>query len=201
MPDYVSLRLKKNSNSCALVCGSDPNRTPLNATIYRWGPGRHPRIRVLPPHSSVSVEEAVNSENLECEVFEVQSRSIFSRSQKIVTSFGTFQWRYGGRSEKRETFDANSLLILEKVDGLSTKESKKQGIRVAQFVRNDEFRTPGTNKYMAGNGGRLMLDLREWAGGKEADTVKVEAFMIASCICMLKREVDRMRDNTTAAIV
>jgi hypothetical protein len=200
-PEYVSLRLQKKSNSCALVRGSDPNGTPLNATVYRWGPGRHPRIRILSRHSSASVEEAITSENLECDVFEVQSRSIISRSQKIVTSFGTFQWRYGGRSEKKETFDANSLLILERIDGLSSKESKKQGIRVAQFIRNDEFRTPGTNKHMAGNGGRLMLDLRAWMGEKEADTIKVEAFMIASCICMLKREVDRMRDNTTAAIV
>lgn len=200
-PEYLSLRLKKNSNSCALVRGLDPNRTPLNATVYRWGPGRSPRIRILPHHSSASVEEAINSENLECDVFEVQSRSIVSRSRSIATSFGTFQWRYGSRSEKQETFDASSLLILEKIDGLSAKGSKKQGIRVAQFIRNDEFRTPGTNKYMAGNGGRLMLDLRAWTGEKEADTVKVEAFIIASCICMLKREVDRMRDNTTAAIV
>jgi hypothetical protein len=200
-PEYLSLRLKKNSNSCALVRDSDPSHTPLNATIYRWGPGRHPKIRIFPGHSSASVEEAINSENLECDVYEVESRSILSRSQKIATSFGTFQWRYGGRSEKKETFDANSLLILEKIDGLSSKESKKQGIRVAQLIRNDEFRTPGTNKYMAGNGGRLMLDLRAWMGEKEADTVKIEAFMIASCICMLKREVDRMRDNTTAAIV
>jgi hypothetical protein len=200
-PEYLSFRLRKNSNSCALVRGSDRNGTPLNATLYRWGPGRPPRIRILPRHSSASVEEAINSENLECDVFEVQSCSIILRSQKIATSFGTFQWRYGGRSERRETFNANSLLILEKIDGLSAKESKKQGIRVAQFIRNDEFRTSGTNKYMAGNGGRLMLDLRAWTGEKEDDNAKVEAFIIASCICMLKREVDRMRDNTTAAIV
>jgi hypothetical protein len=200
-PEYISLRLKKKSNSCALVRGSDPSRRPLNATIYRWGPGKPPKIRILPLDSSASVEEAINSENLESDLLEVRSRSIISRSQKIATSFGTFQWRYGGRSEKKDAFDANSLLILEKIDGLSAKKSKKQGIRVAQFIRNDEFRTPGTNKYMAGNGGRLMLDLRAWTGEKETDTAKIEAFMIASCICMLKREVDRMRDNTTAAIV
>jgi len=193
-PQYLSLRLKKNSNSCALVCGSDPNRTPLNATVYRWGPGRCPRIRFLPLQTSASVEEAIKAENLECDEVDVRSRSIISRAQKIATPFGTFQWRYGSRSERKETFDSNSLLVFEKIDG-------DKAIRVAQFVRNDEFRTPGTNKFMAGNGGRLMIDLSMWVDEKGTNGAKVEAFAVASCICMLKREVDRMRDNTLAAVV
>jgi len=48
--EYLSVRLKRTSNSCALVRGSDMNHAPLIATIYRWGPGRPPRMRILPPH-------------------------------------------------------------------------------------------------------------------------------------------------------
>ncbi|KAH8887231.1 hypothetical protein GQ53DRAFT_796425 [Thozetella sp. PMI_491] len=199
--EYVSLRIKRGSNSCALIRGSDPNGTPLNATVYRWGPGRAPRIRMFPPHSSASVEEAIRADDIECDVVEVRSRSIISRAQKVATPFGTFQWRYGSRSERKEAFGANSLLVLEKIDITSGGETEKSHPRVAQLVRNEEFRTPGTNKFMAGNGGRLMIDLRMWADEKGADAAKVEAFIVASCICMLKKEVDRMRDNTLAAVV
>jgi hypothetical protein len=160
-------------------------------------------MRILPPTSSTSIEEAINSDNVECEMVEVRSRSVFSRTQRIETSFGTFQWRYGSRAERGEAFHANSLLILERLDQHTTEKSSKEDkpARIAQFVRNDEFRTPGTHKCMAGNGGRLMIDLSAWADDKSSTAEKVEAFVVASCICMLKREVDRMRDNNIAVIV
>lgn len=203
VPAYFSLRLKRSSNSCGLVRASDPDGTPIIATIYRWGPGRRPRMRILPPNSSVSIEDAINADNIECEMVEVRSRSVFSRTQRIETSFGTFQWRYGSRAERGEAFHANSLLILERLDHHTTEKSSKEDkhIRIAQFVRNDEFRTPGTHKCMAGNGGRLMIDLSAWRDEKSSTAEKVEAFIVASCICMLKREVDRMRDNNIAVIV
>ncbi|KAI9149001.1 hypothetical protein HJFPF1_11045 [Paramyrothecium foliicola] len=202
-PAYLSLRLKRSSNSCGLVRASEPDGTPLIATIYRWGPGRRPRMRILPPTPSISIEDAINADDVNCEMVEVRSRSVFSRAQKIETSFGTFQWRYGSREERREAFDANSLLILEKTDQRTWEKSSKEDkpMRIAQFVRNDDLRTPGTHKYMAGNGGRLMVDLSSWMGEKGATVEKVEAFVVASCICMLKREVDRMRDNNIAAVV
>lgn len=200
--EYTSLRLKKSSNSCALVRSSDPNH-PLISTIYRWGPGRHPRMRILPPNTSASVEDAINDSHVECELIEVRSRSLISRAQKFETSFGTFQWRYGGRSERKETYDAASLLVMERTDPVPLAGGKrgKRGILVAQLVRNDEFRTPGTSRYMGGNGGRLMMDLSMWADEKKANAKDVEAFVVASCICMLKREADRFRDNQIAAVV
>ncbi|KAH8658363.1 hypothetical protein BX600DRAFT_469023 [Xylariales sp. PMI_506] len=197
--EYTSIRLKRSSNSCALVQGSDANRTPLIATIYRWGPGRPPRMRLLPHHTSATVEEAITSDDVECDLVEVRSRSIVSRAQRLETPLGTFEWRYGSRAERKEAHDAASLLILERTD-LPASGKQGGGIRVAQLVRNDEFRTPGTTRCMGGNGGRLMIDLNLWAGEKQASAKDVEAFVVASCICMLKREADRFRGNQIAIV-
>lgn len=201
--EYISLRPKRSSNSCALVRGSDSNHTPLISTIYRWGPGRSPRMRILPPRTSISVEDAIDADDVECELVEVQSRSIFSRSQRFDTSLGSFEWRYGSRTEREEAYNAASLLILERTDPVSSVDGKvgKRGVRVAQLVRNDEFRTPGTKKHMGGNGGRLMLNMSTWTDEKKTSTRDVEAFIVASCICMLKREADRFKDNEISILV
>ena len=194
---YTSFRLKRSSNSCALVRGSDPNGPALIATIYRWGPGRHPRIKLFPPNSSVSVEEAINSDAAECEVVDVRSRSVFKHTQKFETSLGAFEWRDGSDDEK-EACNATSLMVMERFD------QAKNCVRVAQFVRNDELRTPGTKKGLAGeggSGGRLMVDLSMWAGEKASSADDMEAFTVASCLCMLKREADRFQNNTQAIYV
>ncbi|CAH0027613.1 unnamed protein product [Clonostachys rhizophaga] len=203
--EYISLRLQQTSNSCALVRGSDTNRTPLISTIYRRGPGRNPKIRILPRGTSLSVEEAISSDNVQCEVVDVVSRSIISRTQKFDTSFGNFEWRYGSTAELRAEYDANSLILMERVDFVRSRDGKagKRGVRIAQLVRNDEFRTQGTSRRAGGNGGRLMMDLSMWADERRTNVkVKdVEAFVVASCLCMLKREADRFRDAQNAAVV
>ncbi|CAG9982272.1 unnamed protein product [Clonostachys byssicola] len=203
--EYISLRLQQTSNSCALVRGSDTTRTPLISTIYRRGPGRNPKIRILPRNTSLSVEEAITSDNVQCEVVDVVSRSLISRTQKFDTSFGNFEWRYGSTAECRAEYDANSLILLERVDFVRSRDGKagKRGVRIAQLVRNDEFRTQGTSKRAGGNGGRLMMDLSMWADERrtKVKAKDVEAFVVASCLCMLKREADRFRDAQNAAVV
>lgn len=201
--EYISIRPKRSSNSCALVRGSDSKQTPLISTIYRWGPGRHPRMRILPCGTPLSVEEAIESEHVDCEIIDVRSRNMFKATQKFETSFGNFEWRYADKSEKVDADHASTLIVLERVDASATEGeiSGKHGVRVAQFVRTDELRTPGTSKHIAGeggSGGRLMINLSAWAEDKKASSRDVEAFMVASCICMLKKEADRFRDNTIA---
>lgn len=200
--EYISLRQKRSSNSCALVRGSDKSRTPIIATIYRWGPGRSPKMRILPANTSATVEDAIESDTVDCATIDVKSRSMLSRAQKMDTSFGTFEWRYGSRAERKEAHDADSLLIMERTDPVSFVGGKsgKRGVRVAQLVRDEESRTPGTGRYQGGNGGRLMMNLDMWTDEKKAGAKDVEAFMVASCICMLKREGDRFRDNQIAAV-
>lgn len=194
--EYTSIRLKKSSNSCALVRGADANASPLLATIYRWGPGRPPKIRIFPKDTTVSVEDAINSDTVKCELVGVNSRNMFSRTQIIETSFGTFEWRYGNRGERKEAEQADSLLVMDKID-----PSTKNSTRIAQMVRSDEYRTEGTARCMGGNGGRLMIDLRAWTDSKGVTAADIEAFVVASCICMLKREADRFKDASIAAVV
>jgi hypothetical protein len=160
-------------------------------------------MRILPSDTFASVEEAINSDSIDCEMLEVKSRSMISRTQIMNTSFGSFEWRFGNRVERQESYDASSLLIMERIDINPSTHGKrgKRGIRVAQLIRNDEFRTPGTTKCMGGNGGRLMIDLSMWADDKTVSIKDVEAFVVASCICMLKREADRFRDNQIAVVV
>ena len=166
------------------------------ATVYRWGPGRPPKIRIFPKDSTVSVEDAINSDSVPCELVGVKSRNMFSRTQRMETSFGTFEWRYGNRGERKEVDQADSLLVMDRVD-----PAKKESTRIAHMVRSDEFRTEGTTKCMGGNGGRLMIDLSPWADDKTTAAKDVEAFVVASCICMLKREADRFQNNAVAAVV
>ncbi|OBT53941.1 hypothetical protein VE04_05076 [Pseudogymnoascus sp. 24MN13] len=181
--EYASMRLKKNSNSCALVRASDPHAT-LISTIYRFGLGRHPRMRILSPNSVVSVEEAIENGNVRGELVEVKSRSMVLRGQVFDTSLGKFEWRYGTR-EEQAACNADSLLVMERIEGKS-----KSGSRIAQLIRNED--------YSGGNGGRLMMDLRMW---NDDSPERVEAFVVASCILMLKREADRFIDNHIAAVV
>lgn len=154
--EYASIRLKKNSNSCALVRASDPRQAALVSTIYRFGPGRHPRMRILPSDSVVSIEEAIKDDNVRGERVEVKSRSLVSRGQVFDTSLGKFEWRYG-TDEERAACDADSLLVMERLDRVSLPGGgeSKSGARVAHLIRNKQFRTPGTEKYSGGNGGRL----------------------------------------------
>ncbi|KAH8657681.1 hypothetical protein BX600DRAFT_551984 [Xylariales sp. PMI_506] len=130
-------------------------------------------MRVLSPENIVSVEDAV---------------------QKAGSAREEF--------ERHETFDTHSLLILERIDDADSEDAKtaENKTRIAQLVRNDELRTPGTTKNTAGNGGRLMIDLGDWNKGNGCELKDVETFIIASCIGMLKKEVDRMRGNQVAMI-
>lgn len=187
--EYVSMRQKKYSNSCALVHTSDQDRT-LISTIYRVGPGRHPKMHILPGNARVTVDAALQNKGIPGEEVEAKSRSFTSRAQVFDTTLGKFEWRYGDRGE-RAACNADSLLIMERADGT----------RVAQLIRNAELRTPGTVKYSGGNGGRLMLDLHEWENNDKGGAAGVEAFAVASCILMLKREADRFINNNVAAVV
>ncbi|OAA61418.1 hypothetical protein ISF_05497 [Cordyceps fumosorosea ARSEF 2679] len=192
--EYVSVRRKRSSNSCALVRASDPDRT-LISTIYRVGPGRHPKMHILPANARVTVDAALLADKaVPGEEVTVRSRSLTSRAQVLDTAaHGKFQWRYGGHEERRAAGDG--------VDSLLVMERSKDGARVAQLVRSAELRTPGTVRYSGGNGGRLMVDLHGWENDDKAGAADMEAFVVASCILMLKREADRFIDNNIAAVV
>ncbi|KAF2820525.1 hypothetical protein CC86DRAFT_114319 [Ophiobolus disseminans] len=59
------------------------------------------------------------------------------------------------------------------------------GKRLAALLRNDETRTPGSRSCSAGHGGELVL-------GDDANGIG-EALVIATCLLMLKKEIDLRR--------
>lgn len=176
---YESLRIKKNSGNSILVRAGGDSEAPICSTAYRFGPGRPPRLCL---HGLRETEEE----------YEVLNKGCATRAQTIRTHLGTFEWRYANRQE-RKTEGANSLLILDLVSTISIDgKEREHRQKVAQFVRNEEYRTVGSRGSTAGNGGRLMMDLRDWADTK-GEEEQMEVLALATCIVMLKKEVDRRR--------
>ncbi|KAH8177969.1 hypothetical protein LIA77_03051 [Sarocladium implicatum] len=203
---YKSMRdVATHSNSCVLVRADD--NSPACVTTYRFGPGRTPKLLLLPTQTPVSFPSTVvTSEDVaqalkaeppsSVEPIQITSDGYHTRSQTMRTSLGTFRWRYATRTERREA-DADSLLVLEHITSVSLADGKKteeRRRRVAQLVRSDETRTEGSTKRTAGNGGRLDVDLGEWMReGRKGEGDEVERLVVASCLIMLKKEVDRRR--------
>ncbi|EXU99810.1 hypothetical protein X797_006939 [Metarhizium robertsii] len=175
---YQSLRHARCSGDSVLVRADDPLAlAPLCSTTYRFGPGRPPRIQLQ--------GELARGRG---EAFEVAGEGVCTRAHSVRTHLGTLRWRYAGRRETRAA-GASSLLVLERVTGVGAAERRT---RVAQLVRSEALRTPGTSGATAGNGGRLLMDLGEWVGGK-TEARAAEVLVLSSCLVMLKKEVDRRR--------
>ncbi|TFB05364.1 hypothetical protein CCMA1212_002815 [Trichoderma ghanense] len=185
---YESIRLLRCSGNSILIRAGDAEDDPVCKTTYRWGPGRPPRMQLT---GALSHDEE----------FEVMNKGLATRAQVFRTHLGTFAWRYAGRGE-RKAVGANSLLVMDRIFmvALEGGGQEERRIPVARFVRNEEVRTRGTKATTAGNGGRLMVDLREWEGTK-GEGEEVEVLVVASCLVMLKKEVDRRRMHQAVVTV
>ncbi|OHE91006.1 hypothetical protein CORC01_13687 [Colletotrichum orchidophilum] len=221
VPAYVSLRFSRNDGSCHLVRGEDASQTPVCTTLYRFGPGKPPvfrpstsltPLRAPAPASTSSSFSSPSSSTLVSRREEegggsggepekganlqIVSKSLTSRTQVLKTPLGTFQWRYATRKERAAVHGADDLLVCELVRSVALpggKKTEESRMRIAQLVRGKETRTQGTGRTTAGNGGRLMVDVMRWAESKDGGREAVEVLVVASCICMLKKEVDRRR--------
>lgn len=177
---YESLRNKRSSGNCALV-RAGVAEAPVCSTTYRFGPGKSPQLQL---HGRLDPGG---------EVYEVQGKGLTTRAQSVRTHLGTFEWRYASRAD-RKAVGANSLLLFERVTSVALAGGKKEERRtiLGMLVRNAELRTHGTYGCTAGNGGRLLLNLTEWADAK-VEHEQMEVIAISSCILMLKKEIDRRR--------
>ena len=162
---FQSTREKRWSGSCVL---SDASRNNLVGTTYFWGPSRDPVLKLLGP----SADPNANT---------IKSVSKWtSRSQKFVMPDGrTFEWTY--KRERLAGGNKATLLVLYRRDG-----SAKNGKRIAQLMRDEDTRSPGSSKCSAGNGGELVLS-------QDAAEAMDEAVIVATCMLMLKKEIDRRR--------
>ncbi|TPX11010.1 uncharacterized protein E0L32_008047 [Thyridium curvatum] len=215
-PSFVSIRPERRSGSCSLYLGGDlggeagpetSRARPVSSTTYRFGHGRPPRVRlVLPPGLAATTtttgEEEGDGEEEEWDSFEVRSSGLLTRAAQFRTRrLGDFEWRYGSRKERRAA-GADDLLVLERLvaaTGSSSSGSSAATSRraVAQLVRSGEHRDPGSGRSSAGNGGRLQVDLSPWEK-RHRDMALVAA--VTTCLVMLKREVDRRREQQIAVI-
>ncbi|GKT49357.1 uncharacterized protein ColSpa_09538 [Colletotrichum spaethianum] len=208
-PAYVSLRFARSDNSCHLVRGDDESQVPVCTTLYRFGPGKPPVFRLpqslVSPHASPESPASSSSELQHGDDgsredggldLQIVSKSLTTRTQVLKTPLGTFRWRYASRRERAAVTGADNLLICELVQNVALaggKKTEEKTTRIAQFVRGAETRTKGSGRSTAGNGGRLMVDLARWADLKDGARDAVEVLVVASCVCMLKKEVDRRR--------
>ncbi|KAJ5666629.1 hypothetical protein N7462_011038 [Penicillium macrosclerotiorum] len=194
-PAYVSTRDRRWSGNSVLA---HPKRGNLIRTDYFFGPGRDPVLRLLQTTSVLPDEIKVSGEWT-------------SRTAQFFSPAGiSFEWVY--KKEKRSDGKKARLIVLQTQDDkqqpttlTSTpaptremqpiKEKSLQaavdvsGHRIlARLVRDRDSRTPGTSRCDAGNGGRLELD-NDALQAVELD----EAIVVATCLVMLKKEVDRRR--------
>jgi hypothetical protein len=179
---YVSTRAKKRSGNAVLT---DAQGNECVSSEYLWGPGRDPTMRIL--RAEIQGDEEIRVKG-----------KWTSRSQEFVLPNGhTMTWRY---TRERDPSSSNikgkkrTFLVLELAtvsSPLSVDAVKKKIVeprRIAQLVRNEESRTPGTKSCDAGNGGELIID-----GAALKESALGEDVVVASCLLMLKKEIDRRR--------
>ncbi|KAK4156666.1 hypothetical protein C8A00DRAFT_40881 [Chaetomidium leptoderma] len=153
------------------------------------------------------------------DTFTITPLGLLTRAIGFRTRLGTFQWRYGSRRERHAAAAAqsqqhkgqgevSSLLVLERVVHVAAaqtssvpnkKKDEKVRTVVAHFLRGEGYRTPGSSGSTAGNGGRLVMDLGMWGGADfKEDGEMAVVMVVATCLLMLKREIDRRRTQQIA---
>ncbi|EXJ59266.1 hypothetical protein A1O7_06698 [Cladophialophora yegresii CBS 114405] len=99
-----------------------------------------------------------------------------SRTTNFTTPDGSvFEWSYTC------TKDTNGKKV-----NVIVLEEKETGKILAQLNRGEGTRMEGTSRCSAGNGGQLILD-------QDATSHMDKALIVATCLVMLKKEIDRRR--------
>jgi len=165
---YTSTREKRNSGNAVL---SHPKFGKLVSTSYFFGPNRDPVIELLNAPGT-----------LEASKIKVTGKWT-SRSAGFVMPNGmAFEWSYG--KVKNAEGKRVNLIVLRQKDNADSKAGR--GKVIAQLIRSEETRTPGSTSCSAGNGGKLVL-------AQDACAVLDESVIVATCLLMLKKEIDRRR--------
>lgn len=170
---YTSTREKRSSGNCVL---NHPKIGDLVSTTYFFGPNREPVLKLL---------QAPGGPDDDANAINIKGKWV-SRSTAFILGDGrVFEWSYAHTKDSQGK--RVNLVVLRQQDqaGVKTK-GNKGGKILAQLVRGEETRTEGSKRCTAGNGGQLMLD-------QDATTHLDEAVIVATCLMMLKKEIDRRR--------
>lgn len=178
---YVSTREKRSSNSCVLA---DATGHQLLATTYRigYGSSRQPKLTRLDGGrvEGGGDDEAVNTITT--------SSKWTSRAHEFHLPDGrTCVWAYESAKGYGSGGKKGTALVL-RIDGMP----------LATLLRNRETRAPGSSRWSVGNGGELVLGERY--GEEKADGADWEAFVVASCLLMLKKEKEHANNSTVVVV-
>lgn len=186
-PVYISTRAKRSSGNAVLrhfIKGD------LLATTYRFGPFREPEIRRIDANSDGKFIQSDEPDKLAVKISTggcVTSRAVTVTNPDDKDK--TFTWDY----KKIKTSGGKQKVIVLSMKDASPASSWKKDQILAALIRTDDTRTPGTRKSDAGNGGRLILD-------EQATAFMGEEMIIATCLMLLKKEIDRQRIVQAAII-
>ncbi|KAF1813046.1 hypothetical protein P152DRAFT_458214 [Eremomyces bilateralis CBS 781.70] len=208
---YMSLRETKATGNSVLMrndsvgANGQINARLVATTEYNFGPSKHPVIRCMPMGSSgFSRPSAPTSPGQAStdwqnvweqgkEGVEVLGTGKWTRKTYGFTSpeGGAFEWRYvqerDASGQQQLTIALVMLQNRSQYEGGNARKGKgPEGVTVAQLVRNEDTRPPGVSKNNAGNGGNLVFH-------RDAPKYISEELVVATCLVMLKKEVDRRR--------
>lgn len=184
---YMSTRSKMHSGDAILRDARRGDGQEALWTKYFFGPGRDPVLYRYPSHPGHVDEQDDGSIPAERKITTTSrwtSRAIaFTLPAHDKREARTFEWRYGKRKDPHTGKRVNLLVLRYTPD---PKDDDKPGKILAELVRSPETRAPGSSRSTAGNGGLLGID-------QDAEQYLDESLVVATCLIMLKREVDRRR--------
>lgn len=190
---YISTRASRKKGNAVLSHVQDGD---IISTAYKFGPFREPKLHYLQNQQSlgndVKHSDGSQDENDEASLaVEVKSACGFTNSV-VLTSIAdpsrVYKWKY----TRTKTTMEGKLRVMALFDE-SASSSKGGGEAIAVLVRSDSTRTPGTSRWGQGNGGQLYIN-------SNADPQMDEGLVVATCIMMLKKEIDRGRAASGAAV-
>jgi hypothetical protein len=158
------------------------------STNYFFGPSKQPILRWLfvPLDTTKDIKDTG--------IFEIKSKWTSRTITMVHKDTGrVYEWSYD-KTKTTEGKKAN-LIVLRMKDARASAlvqgrdyagEADGTGKVLAQLIRSETTRTPGTGSSTAGNGGQLVLDRDAHAGMEEP-------LIVATCLMMLKKEIDRRR--------
>jgi len=179
---YTSIRGKRSSGNAVLSHSKLGN---VVSTTYSCGPGRAPVLRLLHGASGSNGDEG-----------QIKIRGKWpSRSVWFEDVEGrVFSWGYDRTKDSNAKKVNTMVLRQQELSGCGGCCARRLGKTVALLIRSEETRAPGSSRSSAGNGGQLILD-------QDAASHLDEAVIVATCLVMLKKEVDRRRRMQTAVMV
>lgn len=185
---YTSTRATRRSGDSIL---STPTRGDVVGTKYFFGMGRDPEITLLDGSGAGVIKPSGKWTSRTVEFTDFRGR--------------VFEWGYAStKDSERKKVNVIALRVVSSGDGegvdealVKGKEKSKGGAKegkiLAQLIRSEETRTQGTKRRTAGNGGVLLLS-------ETATEYLDESLVVATCLMMLKKEIDRRRMLQMAVI-